>query len=317
MVHMHLETREEGGKRRQYLAASYRKGGAVRKVRVFLGTNLLPKEVEIRRDRARAQLSARLLELQHLPDPYLAELPAEELERLKSLTRLDEMLKVHHLSEDDWERFTKAFTYDTNAIEGSTLESREVANILGKDKWPDKPKEEISETYGVARAVRLIRETDDALSLPLLLELHRLTFENSKHFAGQFRKPGVEVAILGPRGEIVHRGAPSREVPHLLEQLADWYRKYRQRYPPLLLAAVVHNQFENIHPFEDGNGRVGRLLLNNILLKHGLPPVNIELRNRKAYYASLQAYEQEHDLRPTLRLLRREYRALAHLLKKR
>ncbi len=57
------------------------------------------------------------------------------------------------------------------------------------------------------------------------------------------------------------------------------------------LAAVVHNQFEMIHPFQDGNGRVGRILLNNILLKNGLPPLNIELRNRREYYSALQAHE--------------------------
>lgn len=317
MVSVHLEVREADGKRRHYLAASYRKGGSVRKVRVFLGTDLSPRELGVRRDRARARLSARLLALQQLPDPYLAELSEAELERLAPLSKVEGLLRVTHFSDDDWARFTATFTYDTNAIEGSTLESGEVANILADDRWPDKPKEEISEAYGVAKAVKLIRETDDALSLPLMLELHRLAFGNSKPFAGSFRKPGVEVAILGPNREIVHRGAPSQEVPHLLGQLADWYRRHKGRYPPLLLAAVVHDQFESIHPFQDGNGRVGRLLLNNVLLKHGLPPVNIELRNRRAYYDSLQAYEDKHDLRPTLRLLRREYRALARLLGRR
>ena len=75
---------------------------------------------------------------------------------------------------------------------------------------------------------------------------------------------------------VVHRGAPSASVKRLLVELAEWYDENKKKLPPLVLAAVVHNQFENIHPFQDGNGRVGRLLLNNILLKHGMPPVNIE-----------------------------------------
>ena len=76
------------------------------------------------------------------------------------------------------------------------------------------------------------------------------------------------------------------------------------------MAAVVHNQFENVHPFQDGNGRVGRLILNNILLKHGMPPVNIELKNRQEYYSALQAYEKEGNLRPTIELILKEYKKL-------
>ncbi|MEW6592263.1 MAG: Fic family protein, partial [Candidatus Hadarchaeota archaeon] len=82
------------------------------------------------------------------------------------------------------------------------------------------------------------------------------------------------------------------------------------KYPGLMLGAVVHNQFENIHPFKDGNGRVGRVLLNNILIKHGLTPINIDFKNSGEYYASLQAYEKNHDLKPTMDLFMKEYNEL-------
>ena len=84
---------------------------------------------------------------------------------------------------------------------------------------------------------------------------------------------------------------------------------------PIVLVAIVHDQFDNIHPFQDGNGRVGRLLLNSILLKHGLSPVNIELKNRKEYYESLQAYEKEGNIRPTIELILRSYDRLKKNLK--
>ncbi len=141
-----------------------------------------------------------------------------------------------------------------------------------------------------------------------------MVFKNSKPFAGEFRK-GTEVAVCDAYGNIIHRGAPSEKIVELLKELISWYNRSKKKYPPLVLAAVVHNQFENIHPFQDGNGRVGRLLLNNILLKRGLPPVNIELRNRAEYYEALEMYEKERNIRPTLELTLKEYRALKRLLK--
>lgn len=75
----------------------------------------------------------------------------------------------------------------------------------------------------------------------------------------------------------------------------------------MILEAVVNNQFENTHSFRDGNGRVGRILLNNILIKHGLPPINIDFNNRAEYYASLYAYEKNHNLNPAIELYMKEY----------
>jgi len=100
----------------------------------------------------------------------------------------------------------------------------------------------------------------------------------------------------------------------LLKELIEWYYKNKSRYPALVLGAVVHNQFENIHPFSDGNGRVGRILLNDILIKHKLPPINIDLDNQVEYYSSLKAYEMNKDLKPTIDLYLKEYNKLSKVL---
>ena len=312
---MHIEKQHRGRETRYYLASSFRINGSVRKLRIYLGANLAPSEISGKRAEAEPLLQARLEASRQISDPFATVLSEKELAELKNLeTKAD--LKIVHLSEADWKRFTEVFTYNTNAIEGSTIGAAEVNGILEKDSWPDKPKGEISETYGVSKAIDYIRQSKEHLSLPLILELHRLVFSNSKPYAGKFRLRGIEVAIEGVGGSIVHRGATSTQVKSLLSELVRWYNKNRGRYPPLVLAAVVHNQFENIHPFQDGNGRVGRLLLNNILLKHGLPPLNIELSRRQEYYLSLQTYELKHDLRPSINLILKEYRALKRLLKK-
>ena len=312
---MHLEIREKNGSRKYYLAYSFRVGSLVKKVRVYLGTDLTPEELKQKRKGAEAKLKDRVKEAQAIHDPYITALSPSESKELETLEARGE-LKVPHLSELDWDRFKEAFTYNTNAIEGSLVESKEVADILRKREWPeDISKEDISETYGVAEAVDYIRRIEEPFSLKLIKELHKIVFKNSKPFAGEFREKGVEVVVADAYGNVIHRGSPSAQVDEKLKELIRWYNRNKEKCPPLVLAAVVHNQFEIIHPFQDGNGRVGRLLLNNILLKHNLPPLNIELRNRSQYYASLQAYENDHNIRPTLELMLKEYKALKRILK--
>lgn len=313
---MHVEIRRIGRKKKYYLAHSRRRNGKVAKLRLYLGVDLSPDEIASKKRIAEVKLWHRVEASAAISDPLETVLSVGELDELKTLEERGKV-RVGHLSDEDWRKFSEAFTYDTNAIEGSTILRGEVEDILEHGKWPHKPKGEISETYGVAKGVEYVRKTKEHVSIPLLLDLHRIVFLNSKPYAGMFRSRGIEVVIADAYGKVVHRGAPSTQVRKLLERLVEWYEKNKRRYPPLVLAAVVHNQFENIHPFQDGNGRVGRLLLNNILLKHGLPPLNIELRNRNEYYAALQAYEHKHDIRPTIELMLKEYRALKKMLKRR
>ncbi|MFH1664154.1 MAG: Fic family protein [archaeon] len=312
---MFVEVRETGGKKKYYLVHSFRHGKKVRKIRRYLGLNLSKEKLVELRKIAERQLAQRVNAFKKISDPLLEVLSEEEMQKIKELQE-NRQFKVFHLSEEEWKRFSEVFAYNTNAIEGSELNQKEVKEILEKDKWPkDKSKEDISEAYGVKEAIQLIRETKEHISVELLRKIHKTVFENSKPFAGQFRQSGIEVVVRNGLGQIVHEGAPSEKVQELLKELVKWYNAHKKKYPPILLAGVVHNQFENIHPFQDGNGRVGRILLNNILIKHGLPPVNIGVRNRKKYYQSLQEYENNHDIRPTIELLLDEYKELRKTFK--
>lgn len=312
---MYIEKRKVKGKTKYYLVHSYRHQKKVKKIRIYLGADLTKKELEEKRKSSEGDIKKKIEYLTKIHDPYQTILSSSELKELKSLEPTGK-IKLLHLSEGDWLKFSEAFTFDTNAIEGSTITEKEVENILERNEWPEKPKEDISETYGVAQAVRYIRKTREHISLKLIKKLHRIIFKNSKSFAGKLREKGVEVVVADASGNVVHRGAPSAKVASLLQKLANWYNKNKKDYPPLVLAAVVHNQFENIHPFADGNGRVGRLLLINVLLKNGLPPLNIELKNRREYYSALQAYQRKNDLRPMIELMLKEYKKLTQLFRK-
>jgi Fic family protein len=307
---VHVEIRVVNGKRKYYLAASYRRGSRIAKVRVFLGTDLSKDEVDGRARGARRELENKIRAVKSIGDPYRTVLSSEEIEEV-TLLFTNVRVKLAHLSEDDWKNFIEEFTYHTNAIEGSRVSKQEVRQILGDRQWPERSKEEISETLGVAEAVRYLRDSMDPLSMELMRDLHRIVFKNSKPFAGETRrKSGVEVSVVDSAGRVIHQGAPASLVDTKLKRLVEWYRKNRDRYPPFVLAAVVHNQFETIHPFEDGNGRIGRLLLINVLFRHGLPPLNIEIENRRDYYEALREYQTTGNLRPTLDLMLKEYRRL-------
>jgi len=312
---MHVEKRKVGNKTKYYLAHSFREGGKVHKLRKFLGSNLSPGLLDERIEKAKELILEEINQYKVIQDPLDKELSKKELDFIKKIeAKID--LKVSHLSEKDWEVFSELFTYNTNAIEGSELTNAEVKEILEEDKWPKKKsKDDIAEAYGVDEAIKFIRKTKEHFSIELIKKLHKIVFKNSKDYAGSLRKEGEEVVVRTRSGIVVHEGAPSSRVRSLLKELVEWYKKYKKKYPPIVLAAVIHNQFENIHPFADGNGRVGRILMNNILIKHSFPPVNIELKNVREYYSSLQAYQKKQDLRPTLELMLKEYKELKKALK--
>ncbi len=306
---MHIEKRKVDNNIKYFLSHSYREGAKIHKFRKYLGQDLTAKILEERKNIAEKLILEEIHKYNIIKDPLQIELSDNEIKEIKLLEGKIP-LKISHLSEKDWTEFSKIFTYNTNAIEGSKLNIKEVKELLGKDKWPDKSKEDIAEAYGVDEAISFIRRTKEHISVELIKKIHKIVFKNSKPFAGKLRKKGEEPVVMDGHGNVVHEGAPQTRINHLLKNLVEWYEKNTKKYPALILAAVVHNQFENIHPFADGNGRVGRILLNNILIKHNLPPINIDFKNRMEYYSSLQEYEKNHNLKPTLKLFMKEYNEL-------
>jgi len=312
---MYMEKRKTEKGIKYYLGHSYREGSKVHKFRKYLGKNLSKENLEERKKIAEKLILEEVHKHNIISDPLQFELSKQDIDKIKLLEK-QIPIKISHLSEADWRTFSEIFTYNTNAIEGSKLNKKEVKDILEKDKWPDKSKEDIAEAYGVDEAIRFIRGAKEHITLDLIKKIHKIVFNNSKAFAGRFRKKGEEVVVMDSRGAVVHEGAPQSRIKFLLNELIGWYEKNQSKYPALVLAAVVHNQFENIHPFADGNGRVGRILLNNILLKHGLAPINIDFKNRAEYYASLKSYEMDKDLKPTIELYMKEYKSLSKEMNK-
>ncbi len=295
---MYIEKRKVEDNVKYYLVHSYREKSKVKKIRKYLGKNLKQDEIEETKNKAKQHILEILKGLG--TEVFLFTLTKKQIEKLN---KYDTKIKIAHLDQKEWQKFTEEFVYNTNAIEGSTIRREEIPVILTKEKAFDA--EEL-ETKGVARAVEYIKKTKEDLSINLVKKLHKICFEDSKSFAGQIRN--VEVVVRNAKGEILHQGVPVSQLSLALSDMFLWCKENKNKFKPLVLAAIIHNQFEYIHPFQDGNGRVGRLLLNFILIKNQYPPINIALEDRTEYYRTLQEYQKNRNLKPTIEFLVKQYK---------
>ena len=182
--------------------------------------------------------------------------------------------------------------FNSNAIENSTLTLEDTEAILLRGKIRrDAEIREVYEAKNLARALELLAENPGQnLTVELILALHKILLTGiNDGFAGRFRA-GDEWVRVGS-----HIGANPEFVPGLMTKLVKNYNRTDER-EFLEKIAYFHAEFEFIHPFIDGNGRIGRVLINQQLAKLGLPPIIIPAKNkRQDYYPTLQVYERKSD----------------------
>lgn len=305
---MYIEKRKIKDGFKYYLSHTFRYFGKIRKLTVYLGRNLTSSELTDAQAKAKKDLLKKEEHYIKMGDPFYTEVAFDK----GSLEGLEVPFKVFHLSDSDWDIFERLFTYNTNAIEGSTLSERDVNEVIAGKKITGK-KSDIDEAIGLKNAIDWIHKEKPPLSIATIKKLHKIVFGKTKPFAGEIRK--VNVVIRDVDRSIVHRGFDWKDVESAVYKLCYWYNKHKDSYNPIVLAAVVHNRFEEIHPFQDGNGRIGRLLLNLVLLQHNYPPININLKNREQYYSVLKIYTMERDIRPTIKLILKEYKQMRSKLR--
>lgn len=189
------------------------------------------------------------------------------------------------------EEFTVEFTYNSNAIEGNTLTLRETDLVLRGLTIDRKPLKDHMEAVGHKEAFDYVRELvkeQVPMSESIIKQIHYLVLADKKDDRGVYRR--VPVHIMGAQHEPVQ--------PYLIqpkmEQLMIDYGSSTEHIVTKL--ARFHIEFEGIHPFIDGNGRTGRLLVNLELMKAGYPPIDIKFTDRIAYYNAFDVYHVKHDL---------------------
>jgi Fic family protein len=277
-----VRTLKSGSRLYYYLGQSYRWEGEIRKKEVYLGTS-------VPHDLATLQKALDRAIWQETWFRRFDSIKAAYLARLKGLPK--------SVREEEIEDFVVEFTYDTNRIEGSTLSLEDTRLLLERGITPSsKPIRDVQETQLHAKLLRRLISRPEPVDLPHLLRWHRELFGETKlDIAGRLRD--VEVRIRGSQ----HLPPTPLEVRSLLIELLRWSSRHATEAHPVELAAEFHSRFEHIHPFTDGNGRVGRIAMNVLLARQGFPMINIPYTKRQGYYRALELSSVRADSRPFLR----------------
>lgn len=189
------------------------------------------------------------------------------------------------------EEFTVEYTYNSNAIEGNTLTLRETDMVLRGLTIDSKPLQEHLEAINHKEAfdyvLSLVRDNVE-LTENIIKQIHSLVLADKREDRGIYRH--VPVRILGA----AHIPVQPYEIEPKMAELLNWYHGSSDNIISKL--AKFHIEFEAIHPFIDGNGRSGRLLINLELMKAGYPPIDIKFADRIAYYEAFDQYHIKGDL---------------------
>lgn len=204
------------------------------------------------------------------------------------------------------QKFRLDWNYHSNNIEGNSLTYGETkAFLLFGITAGKKPFKDYLEIKGHNEAINWVLSLvkgETELTEVFIRELHTLLLkESSESFAqtpdGKPTTKKIEVGkyktlpnhVLTATGEMFYFASPE-ETPAKMQELIDWYRVEREKSDvnPIILATLFHYRFIRIHPFDDGNGRTARILMNFILMQNGFPPVIIKTEDKENYYGVLR-----------------------------
>jgi len=240
-------------------------------------------------------IDERSLRSKEIPEQYSALFTAidemtAELNRRRPLTS-GELKRLQ-------DEFLVEFTYNSNAIEGNTLTLQETALVLEGVTIDKKPLKDHLEAVGHRNAFNyVVSLVQDKIPITerIIREIHSLVLMDRPEDKGVYRR--IPVKISGA----FHEPPQPYLVPAQMEQLVK--ELSRDNRHTIEKAAIFHLNFEGIHPFIDGNGRTGRLILNLMLMQAGYPPVNVKFTDRRKYYACFDRYYRDNDASPMVNMV--------------
>lgn len=289
---MYIEKKKIGKDYYNYLKISVRLGDKIRtKTIAYLGKGTMDKG-ETKRIFEKFKKTAEGAKQKALEELRLEAIDINiELLKEQQISKLEEIKsnfnrKLSDLDKetlrDMYNDFMALFVFNTNAIEGNTLTLRDTDLLLNKGITPSgKSLREINDHLNAKEAFEFILEKKPKITHDSIIRLHSILMKNIDKRIGYYRMHNVRV--IGARFET----SPAEYVKSDMDILLKWFRKEKSRLNPVILATALHHKFEKIHPFYDGNGRTGRMLLNLVLISNKMPPLIVPDAQRKRYYNSL------------------------------
>ena len=213
----------------------------------------------------------------------LEEVEACKLHFFKVFNERDNLTK-----QEIFKNYIIEFAYNTASIEGNTINLEEARNLLNEGITPkDKTLREIYDLQNTEKVFFdiLNNKLKEKLSPHLITEIHDRLLENIDERKG-YRTTDIRVVNSN------FDASPGKYVRTDMDLLLKWFNENKNKLHPLVLAIVFHHKFEKIHPFSDGNGRTGRMIINYILLKNNLPPTIIRKKFRKEYLETMREADE-------------------------
>ena len=213
----------------------------------------------------------------------------------KQLTQI-EAIRLHYLEnfkkedlrskEEIIKNFAINFAYNTTSIEGNTITLKEAQNLLEEGKTPkNKTLREIYDVQNTEATFIELLTNKQKISQKLIETIHKKLMANIDKRIGYRIK---DIRVLHSHFD----STPGSYVRADMNLLIDWYKKNEKELHPLVLASLFHHKFEKIHPFSDGNGRTGRMMVNFILMDKGYPPMIIYKKDRSMYLDALSSADK-------------------------
>ena len=200
----------------------------------------------------------------------------------------------------------RLLAYNSNKIEGSTLTEEQTASLFDNGTLPKSDDyyraKDVEETNGhFLMFNKMIDTLDEPLSQKLIKQFHY----ELKSGVFEDRANGYAIGDYKQRPNMIgtYQTARPENVAKEMHLLIDWYNKQNVNISAL---AKFHVRYESIHPFQDGNGRTGRLILFRECLKNGIVPVVIKDANRNEYLEALKEYREEERLDKLIKLFEKE-----------
>ncbi|MCK4757521.1 MAG: Fic family protein [Thermoplasmata archaeon] len=197
--------------------------------------------------------------------------------------RVNNLMEIKENKETVLIEFAKEFIFNSNNIEGSKIPAQEVKKIIETGSSKHNIANEVREVYNSIDAMDYIQK-GFKFNIASIKRLYYvltkdLVMQNGEPYPRGFKKESNVVNNM--------ETVPPEMVESRLTELLDHYKKNRSNSHPLELAFDFHLHYEEIHPFLDGNGRTGRLVMNRILMDHGYFPVTIYSDNSRAYFNAI------------------------------